>query len=147
MKLQWNPFKYADALGILKPGGQLSDEMSAKNDGWLTDFHNKKAPLIVASIFGGMAAGGAFGGGAAAGGTSSGGLAGLGGAGATTAGSGGTTAAASSTPAWLKYGRLGQLAMNMGQGGGGGTTYGPPQHQFVGEENPYTAMLRRRMYG
>lgn len=67
MKLRWNPFKYADALGILKPGGQLSDEMSEKNDGWLTDFHNKKAPWIVGSIFGGMAAGGAFGGGAAGG--------------------------------------------------------------------------------
>jgi hypothetical protein len=50
---------------------------------------------------------------------------------------------------FMKYARLGNAAMNMGGGGGGGQPQqsGPPQHQFVGPENPYMTMLRRRMYG
>jgi len=88
-----------------------------------------------------------------------GGLGGLGGSAGTTAPAWGSldagpgaysaSGASASSPSWLKYARLANMAMNMGGGGGGQTQqYGPPQHQFVGPEtqNPY-AMMLRRMYG
>jgi hypothetical protein len=150
MKLYLNPLKNADVLGILKPGGQFTKEMTQSLNnrglGSFTHFHNDIAPWIAAAV----ASYGALGAGAAGGGAAgSGGLAGLGG---TTAGAGAGAAsspATASSPAWLKYAKLANLAMNMGGQGGGGGYGGPPPHQFVGPENqnPYTEMLRRRMYG
>lgn len=163
MKLEWNPLKYADVFGILKPGGQFSKEttesLNSRGLGSFTHFHNDVAPWIAAAVasYGALSGGAAAGGGAA----SSGGLAGLGGAAAgpvqlsgpgyagagaaAGAGSGGAGASASA-PSWLKYAKLANMAMNMGGSGQQQQYGGPPQHQYVGPENPYAAMVRR-MYG
>jgi hypothetical protein len=92
---------------------------------------------------GAMGAGGMFGGGGAGGGAAGGPSSGMGSwFGSSATGGGGSTAGA--TPAWMKYSRLGNMAMNMGGGGGGGGGgQGQPlQHQFVGQTppNPYLGL-------
>lgn len=135
--LEWNPLKYGDIFGIIKPGGQFSNELTDKLDSHglkdFTHFHNDIAPWIAAAF----ASYGALGGGAAAGG-GGGAVASpvLGGGGPEIAGfatgadpfvsaSGGSLmgapgsmpAAASSGMGWQQYARMANMGSNLMNGG------------------------------
>lgn len=95
----------------------------------------------LAALYGLIMGGAALaGGGSGAGGGAAGGAMNSSGVmvdGATSGGMGSAGGASASSPAWMKYARLGNMAMNMGQPSG--PQQGALQHQFVGNQtqNPY----------
>jgi hypothetical protein len=150
----------ADPGSMLFGGAGVSNSLGQKRDEKSTGLDWFGSPVTAgtdsqgmarlgALLYGGYAGAGAmgmFGGGGAAGGAggaAGGPSSGIGSWFGSSATGGGGSTAASSTPAWMRYARMGNAAMNMGGGGGGGGQPGQPlQHQFVGQTppNPYLGL-------